>query len=50
MRSLNGDRAKRLPNNTNFCFRFIEGESMLIMLDHEGNLRIQWFSLYIRIS
>ena len=30
---LNGHRTKRLPNNVNFCFRFIEGESMLIMLD-----------------
>lgn len=33
---LNGDREKRLPNNTNFCFRFIEGESMLILLDQKG--------------
>ncbi len=33
---LNGDREKRLPNNVNFCFRFIEGESMLIMLDGKG--------------
>ena len=33
---LNGDRYKRLPNNANFCFRFIEGESMLILLDREG--------------
>lgn len=33
---LNGDRAKRLPNNANFCFRFIEGESMLIKLDQKG--------------
>ena len=33
---LNGDRTKRLPNNANFCFRFIEGESMLIMLDQKG--------------
>lgn len=33
---LNGDRVKRLPNNTNFCFRFIEGESMLILLDQKG--------------
>lgn len=29
----NGDPIKRLSNNTNFCFRFIEGESLLIMLD-----------------
>jgi cysteine desulfurase len=33
---LNGDRTDRLPNNTNFCFRFIEGESMLILLDQAG--------------
>lgn len=33
---LNGDRTKRLPNNTNFCFRFIEGESLLIILDAKG--------------
>ena len=33
---LNGDRKKRLPNNVNFCFRFIEGESMLIKLDMAG--------------
>lgn len=33
---LNGHRTKRLPNNVNFCFRFIEGESMLIMLDMVG--------------
>lgn len=33
---LNGDRVNRLPNNINICFRFIEGESMLIMLDQKG--------------
>lgn len=33
---LNGDEKDRLPNNTNFCFRFIEGESMLILLDQQG--------------
>ena len=33
---LNGDRVKRLPNNVNFCFRFIEGESLLILLDQNG--------------
>ncbi len=33
---LNGHRQKRLPNNANFCFRFIEGESLLIMLDQNG--------------
>ena len=33
---LNGDREQRLPNNANFSFRFIEGESLLIMLDMKG--------------
>lgn len=33
---LNGDKTNRLPNNANFCFRFIEGESMLILLDQLG--------------
>ncbi|MEG0961494.1 MAG: cysteine desulfurase NifS [Lachnospiraceae bacterium] len=33
---INGDRKKRLPNNVNICFQFIEGESLLIMLDMKG--------------
>lgn len=33
---LNGHPQKRLPNNINFSFRFIEGESLLIMLDMKG--------------
>lgn len=33
---LNGDRERRLSNNINFSFQFIEGESMLIMLDSFG--------------
>lgn len=33
---LNGHKTDRLPNNTNFSFRFIEGESLLIMLDQKG--------------
>lgn len=33
---LNGDRTKRLPNNASFCFRFVEGESLLILLDQKG--------------
>lgn len=33
---LNGHRTKRLPNNVNLSFQFIEGESMLIMLDMKG--------------
>ena len=32
----NGHRTERLPNNVNFCFRFIEGESLLILLDQNG--------------
>ena len=46
---LNGDRTKRLPNNVNFSFRFIEGESLLIMLDMKGNLRVQRIRLHVRI-
>lgn len=30
---LNGHRSKRLPGNVNFSFRYVEGESVLIMLD-----------------
>lgn len=30
---VNGDRKRRLPNNANLSFQFIEGESLLIMLD-----------------
>lgn len=33
---LNGHREDRLPNNINFCFRFVEGESVFIMLDQAG--------------
>lgn len=33
---LNGDRKNRLPNNVNISFQFIEGESLLIMLDMKG--------------
>ena len=33
---LNGHPELRLPNNANFAFRFIEGESMLLMLDIKG--------------
>lgn len=34
--ALNGHRTKRLPNNVNFCFEGMEGETMLIMLDMAG--------------
>ena len=33
---LNGHRTNRRPNNANFSFQFVEGESLLIMLDTEG--------------
>lgn len=33
---LNGHRTNRLPGNVNFCFEFIEGESLLLSLDMEG--------------
>ena len=33
---LNGHPTSRLPNNANFSFQYIEGESILLMLDHYG--------------
>ncbi len=33
---LNGHRTNRLPNNVNFSYRFIEGESLLLSLDMKG--------------
>ncbi len=33
---LNGDPQKRLPGNVNVCFKYIEGESILLMLDMKG--------------
>ena len=33
---LNGHRTDRLPNNANFSFQFVEGESLLIKLDMKG--------------
>lgn len=33
---INGHRTMRLPGNTNFCFQFTEGESLLILLDMKG--------------
>ena len=33
---LNGDRVKRLPNNANFRFTGIEGESLILHLDSKG--------------
>lgn len=34
--ALNGHPTDRLPGNCNISFEFIEGESMLLLLDHEG--------------
>jgi len=33
---LNGDRERRLPGNANISFRYIEGESMLMLVDMKG--------------
>lgn len=33
---VNGDMDKRLPGNVNVCFKYIEGESILLMLDMKG--------------
>ena len=33
---LNGHRTNRLPNNAHFSFQFVEGESLLILLDNNG--------------
>lgn len=33
---VNGHRTRRLPNNVNLAFQFIEGESLLILLDSKG--------------
>ncbi|MDR1734574.1 MAG: aminotransferase class V-fold PLP-dependent enzyme [Oscillospiraceae bacterium] len=33
---LNGDPVLRLPNNVNFCFEGLEGESLLLLLDAKG--------------
>ena len=33
---LNGDSKLRLPGNINICFKYIEGESILLMLDMKG--------------
>jgi len=33
---LNGDRTKRLPNNVNFSFDFVEGESIILLMDMNG--------------
>jgi cysteine desulfurase len=33
---LNGPRKNRLPNNANFGFKFVEGESLVLRMDAEG--------------
>lgn len=33
---INGDRQKRLPGNVNFSFEFVEGESLLLLLESKG--------------
>jgi len=33
---LNGSKSQRLPNNANFSFKGVEGESLIIALDQEG--------------
>jgi len=33
---VNGDMQNRLPGNVNVCFKYIEGESILLMLDQLG--------------
>ena len=46
---LNGSYDKRLPGNANFSFEFIEGESLLLMLD-PWDSHAQWFCMYIRFA
>jgi len=33
---LNGHKEKRIPGNVNFSFRFVEGESLLLLLENQG--------------
>ncbi|MCR5700513.1 MAG: cysteine desulfurase NifS [Lachnospiraceae bacterium] len=33
---LNGHRIRRLPNNVNMSFQFVQGEALLVMLDMDG--------------
>ncbi|MDD1757904.1 MAG: cysteine desulfurase, partial [Methanotrichaceae archaeon] len=33
---INGSMTKRMPNNANFGFRYVEGESLLLYLDSKG--------------
>jgi cysteine desulfurase len=34
--ALNGHATQRLPNNVNIAFEFVEGESVLLLLDQHG--------------
>ena len=33
---LNGDSRKRLPGNMNFSFQFVDGGTLIVMLDKQG--------------
>ena len=46
---INGSRTSRLPNNINFAFQFIEGESLLIKLDMAGICGSMRIGLYLRL-
>ena len=46
---INGSRTSRLPNNINFAFQFIEGESLLIKLDMAGICGSSGSALYLRL-
>jgi cysteine desulfurase len=43
---VNGSREKRLPGNVNFSVKKIEGEALILSLDHYGISCSKWFSLY----
>ena len=48
--ALNGDPVHRLPGNVNFCFEGIEGESLLLLLDQAGHLRVLRQRLHLRLA
>ena len=48
--ALNGDPVNRLPGNVNFCFEGIEGESLLLLLDDAGHLRLLRLRLHLRLA
>ncbi len=47
---LNGHPSKRLPNNVNISFQFIEGESPADHAGYGGNLCVERFRLYIGLT